>query len=52
MVGIPGFGGSDKTLMDYIEERAKEQIEHTLSENAILPKKMDLQFFAKKSDIK
>ena len=36
MVGIPGFGGSDKTLMDYIEERAKEQIaKNTVSPNAV-----------------
>ena len=50
MVGIPEFEGSGKTLMDYMEERAKEQIEDTLSENVTLPKKMDLQFFAKESN--
>ena len=36
MVGIPEFGGSDKTLMDYMEERAKEQIaKNTASQNAV-----------------
>ena len=36
MVGIPEFGDSDKSLMDYMEECAKEQIaKNTASQNAV-----------------